>query len=338
MGDDNPQISVIIPVYNNAEDVQRCLDSIAGQTYADWEAICVDDGSTDASGEILDQMAARDSRFKIIHQANGGASRARNTGLAHVTAPYITMVDADDWLENKALEQLYTCMQQNPCDLVVAGRRKVYKSKEPIEGFPAFAPGVYRLHPSYILFLNRGPCGKLYKREILHRNHIEFPENVVWGEDYVFNVKYWCHAKKVYCMKEIVYNYVESMTSVSDKFLAGMLPHAVYEAAIRLSVIVHDSVLAYQGGNHLMSDWVKAIAAGHLIEQSWVIDDVPHTWEEKRRLRKISRECYSELACHLKFSERFHIKMLYYVNWWRCFPFRVLGKIKRALKKMLRIW
>ena len=99
-----PLISVIIPIYNVAPYLRECLDSVLAQTFADWEAICVDDGSTDESGAILDEYAARDSRFRIIHQKNAGVSAARNAALKKAQGEYIAFVDADDavvssWLQ-----------------------------------------------------------------------------------------------------------------------------------------------------------------------------------------------------------------------------------------------
>lgn len=92
------KFSLIIPVYNVAAYLPACLDSVLAQTFCDWEAICVDDGSTDGSGELLDGYAQRDARFVVIHQKNGGVSVARNAGLAVARGDYVGFVDADDCL------------------------------------------------------------------------------------------------------------------------------------------------------------------------------------------------------------------------------------------------
>lgn len=101
----NPKFSIIIPVYNVASYLRDCLDSVLAQKYTDWEAICVDDGSTDGSGAILDEYAARDSRFRVIHQANTGVSTARNAALNIVCGEWISFVDSDDWLKDNYLEE-----------------------------------------------------------------------------------------------------------------------------------------------------------------------------------------------------------------------------------------
>lgn len=99
----NPLISIIIPVYNSERFLHRCLNSVVNQTYKDFEVILVDDGSHDESGVICDEYAAKDNRFRIFHNPNGGPSKARNFGLEHSAGNYLLFIDSDDWLEEDAL-------------------------------------------------------------------------------------------------------------------------------------------------------------------------------------------------------------------------------------------
>ena len=110
--------SIIVPVYNAEKYLPRCLDSIAGQTFADFECILVDDGSTDGSPALCDERAARDSRFRVIHQQNRGASAARNAGLDAARAPWLFFVDADDAIAPCALEQVLDLQRREPHSLV----------------------------------------------------------------------------------------------------------------------------------------------------------------------------------------------------------------------------
>lgn len=108
------KFSIIIPVYNVAPYLRECLDSVLAQTYTDWEAICVDDGSTDGSGAILDEYAAKDSRFRVIHQKNAGVSAARNVALQLVSGDWTCFVDADDCVEPCWLAAYYEAIVSHP--------------------------------------------------------------------------------------------------------------------------------------------------------------------------------------------------------------------------------
>lgn len=106
-------ISVIIPVYNMEGTVGKSIDSVRGQTWRELEIIVVNDGSKDRSGEICDRIAAEDSRVRVIHQSNGGVSKARNVGLAAATGDYIAWLDSDDWMEPRALEILMNAIDES---------------------------------------------------------------------------------------------------------------------------------------------------------------------------------------------------------------------------------
>ena len=115
------KFSVIIPVYNVEPYLRICLDSVLAQTFTDWEAICVDDGSTDGSGVILDEYAARDSRFCVIHQENSGVCVTRQVGLAAAQGEYLGAVDADDWVDANYFEKLIKAADSCNADMVFGG-------------------------------------------------------------------------------------------------------------------------------------------------------------------------------------------------------------------------
>ena len=94
-----PKVSIIVPVYNVEPYLRQCMDSLVNQTYQNIEIICVDDGSTDASGAILEEYAAEDCRIRLVHQSNSGLSAARNAGFLLATGSYIMYVDSDDWID-----------------------------------------------------------------------------------------------------------------------------------------------------------------------------------------------------------------------------------------------
>ncbi len=112
------KVSVIIPVYNVEKYLRECLDSVVNQTLKDIEIICVDDGSTDDSGAILDEYAAKDSRIKVIHKENGGYGKAMNVGIDSATGEYIGIVEPDDYVELNMFENFYKIVSENNLDFV----------------------------------------------------------------------------------------------------------------------------------------------------------------------------------------------------------------------------
>ncbi len=121
-----PLVSVIVPVYKVEKSLNRCVESIVGQTYFNMEIILVDDGSPDNSGELCDEWASRDSRIRVIHKANGGLSDARNVGAAAAKGVYVCFVDSDDYVARDFCEALVRLMRENDAELAICGVADVY--------------------------------------------------------------------------------------------------------------------------------------------------------------------------------------------------------------------
>ena len=115
-----PMVSIIVPVYNAEEYISRCVDSILNQEYKDFELILVDDGSTDCSGQLIDDYAKADNRIVVIHKENGGVSHTRNLAIEHARGTYIQFLDSDDWITPDATKLLVRAAEENQCDLVIA--------------------------------------------------------------------------------------------------------------------------------------------------------------------------------------------------------------------------
>ena len=116
-----PEVSIIVPVYNVEKYLPKCLDSLLGQTFNDIEIICVDDGSTDGSGEILGVYAQRDSRIKIVTKENGGLFSARHEGMKYINGKYVIFVDSDDWVSESLVEKCLEAASDENTDVVVFG-------------------------------------------------------------------------------------------------------------------------------------------------------------------------------------------------------------------------
>jgi len=132
----NEKISVIIPVYKAENTIERCLDSVIGQSYENLEIILVDDGSPDKSGEIRDRYAERDLRIRVFHQNNKGVSAARNTGLASMTGDYFYFIDSDDYIDLRVIESLRENALKFDADLVVGNLSVIDEDKLVVKNPP----------------------------------------------------------------------------------------------------------------------------------------------------------------------------------------------------------
>lgn len=131
-----PKISIIIPVYKAEKYIHRCLNSIQVQTLTDFEVIIIDDGSPDRSGEICDEYAEKDSRFRVFHKENGGVATARQMGIDNAQGEYSIHADPDDWVEPDMLEKLYTKAKEEDADMVICDYweekdTRIYKKQQP---------------------------------------------------------------------------------------------------------------------------------------------------------------------------------------------------------------
>lgn len=219
------KISVVLPVYNVANYLRKCLDSLVNQTFEDFEVICVNDGSTDLSLGILEGYALSDSRFKIISQENQGLSGARNTGIQHVQGEYVVFVDSDDWLEENALEELYNHVKGFDSDITMF-KFKFYDEKTsefsegPFSNLEVIDPTFYTGNFNYydvldIIFkISHAPFNKLYKTSFLRDLDAKFLYGSYY-EDLEFFYKVFLKAKKVSVLPQFLYYYRLRNQSIS---------------------------------------------------------------------------------------------------------------------------
>lgn len=205
----SPLISVIIPVYNVEKHLRRCLDSLLAQTISSFEAILINDGSTDTSGSICDEYAGKDERFKVFHTANSGVSAARNLGLAHATAEYITFIDSDDSVEQNYLELMLAASVND--DLVIMGVKFTLPNGV-IEKIESYTADHFKINKSlpFKAFDNSSyhfVYSKRYKRDILEKGAISFDTTLSMGEDTLFVLQYLKLCKKVIILGNTPYHY-----------------------------------------------------------------------------------------------------------------------------------
>lgn len=199
------KISIIIPVYNVEPWLRECLDSVLAQTCGDWEAVCIDDGSTDRSDEILEQYAAKDNRIKVIHRPNGGLSAARNIGLDNAEGDYILFLDSDDWLETNTLQTISDTT--NGENLLCFGGWRGERAEQPT---PAHYDTGWDYYNRHALEHHEVPfvCvwQRCYQREFLLKNSLRFREGII-HEDNEFTPRVCLSAKNIRVIPDVLYHY-----------------------------------------------------------------------------------------------------------------------------------
>ena len=197
-------ISVIVPVYNTAAYLSRCIESLINQTYSDLQIILIDDGSTDNSGAIADEWQSKDSRIEVYHQPNQGQSAARNAGLQHAKGEYIAFVDSDDYIDSNYFSTMLQAADATT-DCVQTGYRRVQQNGEIIK---AYRPKHFYQYTS--------PCMRLYRREFIEQHHLHFPEGMIY-EDVVFSIDLWLAHPTYKMIPYCGYNYTLNTSSTTSR-------------------------------------------------------------------------------------------------------------------------
>lgn len=213
-----PKVSIILPVYNVAPYLKQSLDSIISQTLTDIEIICVDDGSTDESGKILDEYKEKDARIKVIHKKNAGTGAARNDGLKIATGECIGFVDPDDWILPNMYERLYNILQDKELDIVMFTPDVFNDQTQKHEGFLYFQDSNFPkilddkiFNKDDISPFSYPMCvwNKLYRKKLFDENNIDFAEGLDF-EDHKVIFKSLFTAKRIYFIREKLYVYRHS--------------------------------------------------------------------------------------------------------------------------------
>lgn len=212
-------ISVVIPVYNVERYIRQCLESVINQTYRNLQIIIVDDGSTDKSGEICDEYAARDDRVTVIHQENAGAGAAKNTGLDMASGEYLAIIDSDDYIEENMYEIMLQRLKDNNADVVQCLFDNVFVNAKVSRSF-SFNYNSNRIIKSknylyemlydwkYAVFWN-----KLFRKSLLQ--DVRFPVGRKIDDEF-FTYKLICNAKKIININDCLYHYRMRKSSVMN--------------------------------------------------------------------------------------------------------------------------
>lgn len=215
-----PQISIIVPIYNVEQYLQSCLDSIIAQTYKDWELLLIDDGSLDKSGVICDEYAKKDVRIRVFHKENGGVSSARQKGQDEARGEYTIHVDPDDWIEPSMLEDLYVKAEKENAGLVICdyfvneGSQQYYIKQKPtkLDNKVVLRELFQQLHGSC--------CNKLVKRAC-YSGKVNFPKGINCCEDLIWCIQVLKCKPKISYINKAYYHYMITTTNSQSKSISA---------------------------------------------------------------------------------------------------------------------
>lgn len=213
----NNLISVIVPVYNVRNYLRKCVFSIIKQTYQNLEIILVDDGSTDGSDIIVDDLRKEDKRIKVYHKKNGGLSDARNYGIDRASGDLLAFVDSDDYLDKEMYETLYNNLIINNCDISICGRNIVYENGKKINKVNKDIRKVMNTKEALIelnsyKYFDMSACDKLFRKNVF--KDIRFPYGKKC-EDYYTMYKLISNSKFICYNSKPLYNYYQRPNSIS---------------------------------------------------------------------------------------------------------------------------
>lgn len=294
-----PLISFITPVYNTEKYLVDCIESVVDQTDADWELILVDDGSTDSSGSICDEYAAKDSRIKVIHKQNGGQLDARLSGIRVAEGKYCTGLDSDDWLEINCVKKLSDILKYKEYD-VISWNIRIVQDGKTVDTRTIDKYGE-RSGKDYLEYVCRSTdhsfCNKLIKTEQIREiQYKESAYNVRYAEDFIMIAPALCVANQVITIDEHLYNYRQLENSITHIYTAQRAIDYMESTKNILEIFDSYSVLS----SYIESKEYEnlALSVGYCIKQAFRTGMIKHS--DMDRIR--SHQLYNKIASYEKIS------------------------------------
>ena len=235
-----PKVSIIVPIYNVEKYLERCIESLVGQTLENIQIILVNDGSTDNSGKIAKEYATKNQdKIMYLEKENGGLSDARNYGIPYATGEYIAFLDSDDYIDKEAYKEMYNKAKQEnadyvECDFVWEYPNKLKEDKQ-IE---------YKNKKEMLAFVRVVAWNKLIKREIIEKNNLRFPKGLRY-EDVEFTYKLIPHLTKVSYVDKCFIHYTQRENSIAN----------VQNARTSEIFTILDNVISYYKENNLYKEY-----------------------------------------------------------------------------------
>ena len=351
-------VSIIIPVYKAEKYLRECVDSVINQTYTELEIILVDDGSPDECPVICDEYASCDSRIKVIHKINGGASSARNCGIEAATGKFICFVDSDDRLPQNSVQDLVSSIVSNGTDyaagICAVKETGTFKNNINTASVIDFSKNSVDL----LLYITKGgsysPYAKIYLTELIKENDVRFDESLMCSEDALFIRTYLRYCRRMSLVPSVVYEYTsanesslskkgytEFCTYYAEKLkaLAELCNTLVIEDHIKERFIFERAIHGLHISiAHYMNHWASDDDRKRLVKKSvetflpW-IDKYNGSAIELNTIDKATVKWWSEIGdyvCDQSFDKFYSIQ-------WRYHSQRsIKSRVKRILKRLVR--
>lgn len=318
------KISVIIPVFNAAKYLRKCMDSICNQTYKEIEIICINDGSGDDSLSILNEYASSNTNIIVINQPNQGVSTARNNGIERATGQYITFIDSDDFVEAEYVNKLVSSLREPDIDFVCSGAI-VFSSEGDIKT-EELNPSTLELtnSPDIIKFLqtplNTSTWSKLYRSDLIKKNNLRFKPGLSLGEDSNFNYHYFAHCNKIVISDYVGYHYrIDVGSSLSHQNHTHVLLR-IYDDINQKKTILHQKGVYDEDASKYIAELIIHLLFDELVRQSvlpkqerdledlkHIVSDLGESWEKIKEYKGYLQ--ISGLYKWLFFNKKFEVLM-----------------------------
>ena len=331
----NPCLSIIVPVYNVEKFLARCIESILGQSFTNYELIIVDDGSIDRSSIICDEYADKDSRINVIHKKNGGVSSARNSALNIAVGDYVLFCDGDDYVSQDWVQKMYNTictypnafMNCNICSFDSNG-------KLGLRYHPQNLNNVFQMASYFELYsssLDSSPCNKIYSRKVICENNLCFDESLCIGEDVVFNVEYYKHCKQIILVNSPLYFYCNNATSLTHTYRPNNMEihRVVFDARLQ---VIEDEYL----GNYL-DNWLYRFI--QMLNEVFDKRNTMSFWEKMQYCQKtMQTEEFQYCVSHAPGNDESpaFMKVIRKHNFYLFWVFQKICKMKAYLRDLKR--
>ncbi len=296
-----PEISVIVPVYNVFNCLDRCIESILSQSFSDFELIMVDDGSTDGCLEKCDEWSKKDSRIKVIHKENGGLSDARNTALDRISGEFISFIDSDDYVSPDFLQVMYDAIIRTGSMMSVCNIESFNdKGERKLSYIGSNEERTVSGEEMYQTLYQPSACNKLYHKSIFR--DLRYPQGKLFEDCFIYHFILEKLDKLVYVGKTLYFYYIRSDSIMHDEYKLKNtdIVDAVYERATFLD----------SHGHHEHADEAYLAIYSRLASAYTLLDKKdPIVRERLSELKKLYNSCYKRMITDIHYNKKQKLRL-----------------------------